>query len=114
MRDARRLQSHMEEPEATLDEWTRARATAVTSDPTRRAELTKSETSVTAANDLAVRQVDENGGGPGVRLRGKPKRETRKNSWRSATWTRLDADFAEQIQFSVCAPQHGEARGTER
>jgi transcriptional regulator with XRE-family HTH domain len=44
----------------------------------RRAELTDSETSMTAANDLAVRRaleaagvefIDENGGGPGVRLR---------------------------------------------
>lgn len=51
----------------------------------RRAELTENETSMTAANDLAVRRaletagvefIDENGGGPGVRLRkrqrGKP------------------------------------------
>ena len=52
----------------------------------RRAELTDSETSMTAANDLAVRRalegagvefIDENGGGPGVRLK-KAKRETRK------------------------------------
>jgi transcriptional regulator with XRE-family HTH domain len=44
----------------------------------RRAELTEMETSLTAANDLAVRRaletagvefIDENGGGPGVRLR---------------------------------------------
>jgi hypothetical protein len=44
----------------------------------RRAELAKGETSMTMANDLAVRRVleaagvefiDENGGGPGVRLR---------------------------------------------
>ena len=44
----------------------------------RRAELTDAETSMTAANDLAVRRaleaagvefIDENGGGPGVRLR---------------------------------------------
>jgi hypothetical protein len=45
----------------------------------RRAELTEEETSLTAANDLAVRRaleaagvifIDENGGaGPGVRLR---------------------------------------------
>jgi hypothetical protein len=44
----------------------------------RRAELTESETSLTAANDLAIRRaletagvelIDENGGGPGVRLR---------------------------------------------
>jgi transcriptional regulator with XRE-family HTH domain len=44
----------------------------------RRAELTERETSMTTANDLAVRRaleaagvefIDENGGGPGVRLR---------------------------------------------
>ena len=44
----------------------------------RRAELTDAETSMTAANDIAVRRalesagvefIDENGGGPGVRLR---------------------------------------------
>ena len=43
----------------------------------RRAELTDSETSLTAANDLAIRRaleaagvefIDENGSGPGVRL----------------------------------------------
>jgi hypothetical protein len=48
----------------------------------RRAELSDGETSMTAANDLAVRRalelagvefIDENGGGPGVRLR-KPQR----------------------------------------
>jgi hypothetical protein len=48
----------------------------------RRAELTESETSMTAANDQAVRRaleaagvefIDENGGGAGVRLR-KPAR----------------------------------------
>jgi hypothetical protein len=48
----------------------------------RRAELTDDETSMTAANDLAVRRaleaagvefIDENGGGSGVRLR-KPSR----------------------------------------
>jgi hypothetical protein len=47
-------------------------------DADRRAELSDSETSMTAANDLAVRRalemagvefIDENGGGPGVRLR---------------------------------------------
>jgi hypothetical protein len=52
----------------------------------RRAELTDSNTSMTAANDLAVRRaleaagvefIDENGGGPGVRLK-KAKREARK------------------------------------
>jgi transcriptional regulator with XRE-family HTH domain len=44
----------------------------------RRAELTEKETSMTTANDSAVRRaleaagvefIDENGGGPGVRLR---------------------------------------------
>ena len=44
----------------------------------RRAELADGETSMTAANDLAVGRalelpgvefIDENGGGPGVRLR---------------------------------------------
>jgi hypothetical protein len=44
----------------------------------RRAELAEEHTSMTAANDLAVRRaleaagvvfIDENGGGPGVRLR---------------------------------------------
>ena len=48
----------------------------------RRAELSDSETSMTAANDLAVRRalelagvefIDENGGGPGVRLRKPPQ-----------------------------------------
>ena len=52
----------------------------------RRAELTEDETSMTAANDLAVRRaleaagvefIDENGGGPGVRLR---KRQGKKPS----------------------------------
>jgi len=53
----------------------------------RRAELTDDETSMTAANDLAVRQaleaagvefIDENGGGPGVRLRRSAKHKLRK------------------------------------
>ncbi len=55
-----------------------ARETALSVTTIRRAELTDSETSMTAANDLAVRRVleaagvefiQENGGGPGVRLR---------------------------------------------
>ena len=53
----------------------------------RRAELADSETSMTAANDLAVRRtlemagvefIDENGGGPGVRLRKLPQGRQRK------------------------------------
>jgi hypothetical protein len=56
-----------------------ARETALSVTTIRRAELTEEETSMTAANDLAVRRaleaagvvfIDENGdGGPGVRLR---------------------------------------------
>lgn len=51
----------------------------------RRAELADGETSMTAANNLAVRRaleaagvefIDENGGGPGVRLR-KPQKQKR-------------------------------------
>ena len=53
----------------------------------RRAELSDSETSMTAANDLAVRRalelagvefIDENGGGPGVRLRNRQRPKQRK------------------------------------
>ena len=49
----------------------------------RRAELKESETALTAANDLAIRRalemagvefIDENGGGPGVRLRKRRKK----------------------------------------
>ena len=55
-----------------------ARETALSVATIRRAELTDGETSMTAANDLAVRReleaagvefIDENGGGAGVRLR---------------------------------------------
>lgn len=55
-----------------------ARASAVGLTTIRRAELTDRQTSLTAANDLAVRRaleeagvkfIVENGGGPGVRLR---------------------------------------------
>ena len=51
----------------------------------RRAELADGETSMTTANDHAIRRaleaagvefIDENGGGPGVRLR-KPTRQRR-------------------------------------
>lgn len=55
-----------------------ARATSIGVTTIRRAELKERETSMTTANDLAVRRalenagvefIDENGGGPGVRLR---------------------------------------------
>jgi hypothetical protein len=49
--------------------------------------LTIEATALTAANNLAIRGaleaagvefIDANGGGPGVRLAGKPKKDTRK------------------------------------
>jgi len=55
-----------------------ARYSAVGVTTIRRAELTENKTSLTAANDQALRRaleaagvefIDENGGGPGVRLR---------------------------------------------
>jgi hypothetical protein len=55
-----------------------ARASSVGVATIRRAELMEKETSMTAPNDLAIRQaleaagvefIDENGGGAGVRLR---------------------------------------------
>jgi hypothetical protein len=55
-----------------------ARETTLSVTTIRRAELTEGETSMTTANDLAVRRaletagvefIDENGGGLGVRLR---------------------------------------------
>ena len=55
-----------------------ARETALSVAPIRRAELAEDETSMTTANGMAVRDalesagvefIDENGGGPGVRLR---------------------------------------------
>ena len=54
-----------------------ARASAVGVTTIRRAEITEEETSLTAANDRAIRRaleeagvafIDKNGGGPGVRL----------------------------------------------
>jgi len=55
-----------------------AKETTLSVKTIRRAELAESETSLTSANDRAIRQaleaagvefIDENGGGPGVRLR---------------------------------------------
>ena len=55
-----------------------ARETALSVATIRRAEIAEDEISMTAANDLAVRRaleaagiefINENGGGPGVRLR---------------------------------------------
>jgi hypothetical protein len=64
-----------------------ARASSIGVATIRRAELADSETSMTAANDLAVRRalevagvefIDENGGGPGVRLRKSAKEKPSK------------------------------------
>ena len=79
----------------------------------RRAELTDSETSMTAANDLAVRRalegagvefIDENGGGPGSAPQGKAEaRDTEKiDSWRSATSTpgKLQNEPKSVLQYS--------------
>ena len=64
-----------------LIRWTAedlARVTALSVTTVRRAELTESETALTHANDRAIRRaleaagiefIDENGSGPGVRLR---------------------------------------------
>jgi hypothetical protein len=55
-----------------------ARATALGVNTIRRAELADAQTPLTAANELAIRRaletagvvfIEENGGGPGVRLR---------------------------------------------
>jgi hypothetical protein len=62
-----------------------ARHSAVGVTTIRRAELTENETSLTAANNQALRRalesagvefIDENGGGPGVRL---AKRRSKKS-----------------------------------
>src|SRR5262245_8929799 len=64
-----------------------ARSTTVSLSTIRRAELAEGEPSMTIANNLALRSaleaagvefIDENGGGPGVRLRGGRQRYGRK------------------------------------
>jgi hypothetical protein len=60
-----------------------ARESALGVNTVRRAEVAEQAIALTAANDLAIRRVfeaagiefiDENGGGPGVRLKKKPKK----------------------------------------
>ena len=62
-----------------------ARASAVGVATIRRAELAERETSMTTPNDMAVRHalesagvefIDENGGGPGVRLRKRARKKS--------------------------------------
>ena len=72
---------HLRPRRQTFIRWSAddlARETTLSVTTIRRAELTEGETSMTTANDLAVRRaletagvefIDENGGGPGVRLR---------------------------------------------
>ena len=64
-----------------------ARESALGVNTIRRAEVAEEGISLTAANDLAIRRaleaagvefIDENGGGPGVRLRKRTKQEFRK------------------------------------
>ena len=63
-----------------------ARASALGVNTIRRAEVAEEGTSLTAANELAILRaceaagvefIDENGGGPGVRLRKRPEKESR-------------------------------------
>jgi hypothetical protein len=71
-----------------LVRWTAAElaeVAALGANTVRRAEVADGDTALTAANDQAIRRaleeagvefIDENGGGPGVRLR-KPTRQKR-------------------------------------
>jgi transcriptional regulator with XRE-family HTH domain len=73
----------------SLIRWTAedlAAASALSVATIRRAELKENQTALTSANDLAIRRalesagvefIDENGGGPGVRLR---KRQQKKGA----------------------------------
>jgi hypothetical protein len=84
----RPLTSHQIRAARALVSWRAedlARASAVGIATIRRAELAGGRTSMTVPNDTAVRRaleaagvefIDENGGGPGVRLR---KRERKKS-----------------------------------
>ena len=75
----------------SLIRWTAedlAAASALSVATIRRAELKENQTALTSANDLAIRRalesagvefIDENGGGPGIRLR---KRQQKKGSRR--------------------------------
>jgi hypothetical protein len=64
-----------------------ARESALGLNTIKRAELAEDKTSLTVANDLAVRRaleaagvefIDENGGGPGVRLKKRPRPKSTK------------------------------------
>jgi hypothetical protein len=62
-----------------------ARQSALGVNTVRRAEVAEERIAITAANNLAIRRafeaagiefIDENGGGPGVRLKKSPKKRT--------------------------------------
>jgi hypothetical protein len=64
-----------------------ARESSVGVNTIRRAEVAEDATSLTAANELAIRRaleaagvefIDENGGGPGLRLRKRPRAKSAK------------------------------------
>ena len=71
----------------SLIRWTAenlAAASALSVATIRRAELKENQTALTSANDLAIRRalesagvefIDENGGGPGVRLRKRSRKK---------------------------------------
>jgi hypothetical protein len=73
-----------------LIKWTAedlSRQSAVSLRTIRRAELAERDTALTAANDLAIRRaleaagvefIDGNGGGPGVRLKGRARPKSTK------------------------------------
>ena len=79
-----------------------ARQSSVGVNTIRRAEVAEKGTRLTAANELAIRRaleaagvefIDENGGGPGLRLRKRPRAKPAKgylaNAWR---WILLISD----------------------
>jgi len=84
------LTSHQIRAARALIKWSAedlSQESAVSLRTIRRAELAERETTMTKANDLAVRRafeaagvefIDENGAGPGVRLRKRQRPKTNK------------------------------------
>ena len=96
-----------------------ARASALGVTTIRRAELTEGQTSMTTANDLAVRRVleaagvafiDGNGDGPGVRRApDNAKRDNRDRSPRRPRWlpfsSALNRSYAGSQLLQACRPR---------
>ena len=90
MRKAAALSSAQIRAARALLRWSAAdlaRESALGANTVRRAEVAEEGTSLTAANELAIRRtleaagvefIDENGGGPGVRLRKSTKEKPRR------------------------------------